>query len=110
MKYLPLFHHFKAIYQFPKHIIFLVKIVANAPLIKYGYTNFILTFVVWISESLKLDISGQEGRFTLAAAALDNGLERALASLSVSLSCSGIKGSCEMFAAVEQDGLLDTIT
>ena len=106
MKYLPLFHHFKAIYQFPKHIIFLVKIVANAPLIKYVYTNFILTFVVWISESLKLDISGQEGRFTLAAAALDNGLERALASLS----CSGIKGSCEMFAAVEQDGLLDTIT
>ena len=32
VKYLPLFHHFKAIYQFPKHIIFLVKIVANAPL------------------------------------------------------------------------------
>jgi hypothetical protein len=31
VKYLPLFHHFKAIYQFPKHI-FLVKIVANAPL------------------------------------------------------------------------------
>ena len=30
VKYLPLFHHFKAIYQFPKHIIFLVKIVANA--------------------------------------------------------------------------------
>ena len=29
MKYLPLFHHFKAIYQFPKHIIGLVKIVAN---------------------------------------------------------------------------------
>ena len=27
-KYLPLFHPFKAIYQFPKHIIFLVKIVA----------------------------------------------------------------------------------
>ena len=27
MKYLPLFHHFKAIYQFPKHIIFGVKIV-----------------------------------------------------------------------------------
>jgi hypothetical protein len=24
-----LFHHFKAIYQFPKHIIVLVKIVAN---------------------------------------------------------------------------------
>ena len=33
VKYLPLFHHFKAIYQFPKHIIFLVKIVANAALI-----------------------------------------------------------------------------
>ena len=32
MKYLPLFHHFKAIYQFPKHIIFLVKILANASL------------------------------------------------------------------------------
>jgi len=32
VKYLPLFHHFKAIYQFPKHIMFLVKIVANAPL------------------------------------------------------------------------------
>jgi hypothetical protein len=24
IKYLPLFHHFKAIYQFPKHITFLV--------------------------------------------------------------------------------------
>ena len=33
MKYLPLFHHFKVIYQFPKHIIFWVKIVANAPVI-----------------------------------------------------------------------------
>jgi hypothetical protein len=32
VKYLPLFHHFKAIYQFPKHIIFLAKIVANASL------------------------------------------------------------------------------
>jgi hypothetical protein len=32
VKYLPLFHHFKAIYQFPKQIIFLVKIVANASL------------------------------------------------------------------------------
>jgi hypothetical protein len=30
VKYLPLFHHFKAIYQFPKHIIVLDKIVANA--------------------------------------------------------------------------------
>jgi hypothetical protein len=34
VKYLPLFHHFKAIYQFPKHIIVLVKIVANASLSK----------------------------------------------------------------------------
>jgi hypothetical protein len=34
VKYLPLFHHFKAtcIYQFSEHIIFLVKIVANASL------------------------------------------------------------------------------
>jgi hypothetical protein len=32
VKYLPLFHHFKAIYQFPKYIILLVKIVANAAL------------------------------------------------------------------------------
>jgi hypothetical protein len=32
VKYLPLFHHFKAIYQFPKPMIFLVKIVANAAL------------------------------------------------------------------------------
>jgi hypothetical protein len=32
VKYLPLFHHFKAIYQFPKHIIFLVKVVAKASL------------------------------------------------------------------------------
>jgi hypothetical protein len=35
VKYLPLFHHFKAIYRFPKHIIFLVKIVANASLNKH---------------------------------------------------------------------------
>ena len=34
MKYLPLFHHFKAIHQFPKHIIFLDNIVANASLNK----------------------------------------------------------------------------
>jgi hypothetical protein len=33
VKYSPLFYHFKAIYQFPKHIILLVKIVANASLI-----------------------------------------------------------------------------
>jgi hypothetical protein len=34
VKYLSLFHNFKAIYQFPKHIIVLVKIVANASLNK----------------------------------------------------------------------------
>jgi hypothetical protein len=34
VKCLPLFHHFKAIYLFPKHMIFLIKIVANAPLSK----------------------------------------------------------------------------
>ena len=34
MKYLPLFHHFKAIYQFRKHIIVFVKVVANASLRK----------------------------------------------------------------------------
>jgi hypothetical protein len=32
VKYLPLLHHFKAIYQFPKHIIGVVKIAANAAL------------------------------------------------------------------------------
>jgi hypothetical protein len=37
VKYLPLFHHFKAIYQFPKHIIVLVKIVANASLSQHAY-------------------------------------------------------------------------
>jgi hypothetical protein len=31
-QHLPLFHHFKAIYHFPKHIIVWVKIVANASL------------------------------------------------------------------------------
>ena len=45
MKYLPLFHQFKAIYQFPKHIIFWVKIVANAPLkIEISYTKYMCTF------------------------------------------------------------------
>jgi hypothetical protein len=32
VKYFPLFHHFKAIDQFSKHLIFLVKIVANPSL------------------------------------------------------------------------------
>ena len=39
MKYLPLFHHFKAIYQYPKHIHFLVKVVANASLKKCMYVS-----------------------------------------------------------------------
>ena len=34
MKYLPVFQHFKAIYQFLKHIFFLVKVVDNASLNK----------------------------------------------------------------------------
>ena len=44
VKYLPLFHHFKAIYQFPKHIIFLVKIVANASLTDVVF-SVIYTFI-----------------------------------------------------------------
>ena len=46
LKYLPLFHHFKAIYQFPKHIIFLIKIVANASLTIFipQYNNSFLHF------------------------------------------------------------------
>jgi hypothetical protein len=36
VKYLPLFHHFKAIYQFAKHIIFLVKIVVETMFLKLG--------------------------------------------------------------------------
>jgi hypothetical protein len=53
MKYLPLFHHFKAIYQFPKHVIFLVKIVANASLNRDKYLTFVSliffmgNFVLW---------------------------------------------------------------
>jgi hypothetical protein len=31
-----IYYHFIAIYQFPKHIFFLVKIVANASLTKYS--------------------------------------------------------------------------
>jgi hypothetical protein len=44
VKYLPLFHHFKAIYQFPKHIKLLVKIVANAPLNAHLITGQGLVF------------------------------------------------------------------
>jgi hypothetical protein len=46
LKYLPLFHHFKAIYQLPKHIIFLIKIVANASLTIFmpQYNNSFLHF------------------------------------------------------------------
>ena len=52
MKYLPLFHHFKAIYQFPKHIIFLVKIVANASLSLIRMKILIIT-----KRSIKLEIT-----------------------------------------------------
>jgi hypothetical protein len=41
VNYLPLFHHFKAIYQFPKHIIFLVKIVVNASLSMNGQLSIL---------------------------------------------------------------------
>jgi hypothetical protein len=44
VKYLPLFHHFKAIYQFPKHIIFWVKIVANASLTEHNVTKSLQTY------------------------------------------------------------------
>ena len=54
--------------------------------------SFILTSAFWISESLRLDICGLEGIFILATAALDKELELAV----VSLSCLGVKGSCEM--------------
>jgi len=54
VKYLPLFHHFKAIYQFPKHIIFLVKIVANAPLTNTAcykwYTTIMYVMRMFIGE------------------------------------------------------------
>ena len=46
VKYLPLFHHFKAIYQFPKHIIFLVKIVANASLNKQWTVKYDLKYLI----------------------------------------------------------------
>jgi hypothetical protein len=52
VKYLPLFHHFKAIYQFPKHIIFLVKIVANASLSLIRMKILIIT-----KRSIKLEIT-----------------------------------------------------
>jgi hypothetical protein len=48
VNYLSLFHHFKAIYQFPKNIIFLVKIVANASLI-----NVLYVFTIICSLKLK---------------------------------------------------------
>jgi hypothetical protein len=62
VKYLPLFHHFKAIYQFPKHIIAWVKIVANASLIyssivvnlsrrtRYGLTHTHLRDWQWLTK------------------------------------------------------------
>ena len=45
MKYLPLFHHFKAIYQFPKHIICLVNIVANAGLKEKNQFHQFLVYI-----------------------------------------------------------------
>ena len=42
VKYLPLFHHFKDIYQFPKHIIVLVKNLANAALKRKTYTSLVI--------------------------------------------------------------------
>jgi hypothetical protein len=42
VKYLPLFHNFKAIYRFPKHIIFWIKIVANAALKRKTYTFLVI--------------------------------------------------------------------
>ena len=49
VKYLFLFHHFKAIYQFPKHVIFLVKIVANASLTLESLRSCIVNTVLLIS-------------------------------------------------------------
>ena len=48
MKYLPLFHHFKAIYQFPKQIIFLVKIVSNAALSYELYLRAMQGALYWL--------------------------------------------------------------
>jgi hypothetical protein len=53
VKYLPLFHHFKAIYQFPKHIIFLVKIVANAPLTSLSRSLSFFYCHVWLYMYVK---------------------------------------------------------
>ena len=54
VKYLPLFHHFIAIYQFPKHIIFFVKIVDNASLknlslSNLGNTGFVFSCILNLS-------------------------------------------------------------
>ena len=54
VKYLPLFHHFIAIYQFPKHIIFFFKIVDNASLKNLslsdlGNTGFVFSCILNLS-------------------------------------------------------------
>jgi hypothetical protein len=57
VEYLPLFHHFKAIYQFPKHILLLVKIVANASLIKRKPTDIFIKWLEHLSSSHRLSKS-----------------------------------------------------
>jgi hypothetical protein len=47
VNYLPLFHHFKAIYQFPKYINFLDKIVA----FKIRLALSVGTVMVWVNDS-----------------------------------------------------------
>jgi hypothetical protein len=56
VKYLPLFHHFKVIYQFPKHIIFLVKIVANASLREYDTVGLPIDFFMKICDLVNFDM------------------------------------------------------
>jgi hypothetical protein len=53
VKYLPLFHHFKATYQFQKHN-FLVKIVAIAPLTQFYFPFLFIVFICLITFSLNL--------------------------------------------------------
>ena len=77
VKYLPLFHHFKAIYQFPKHIIFWVKIVANASLTEHNVTKSKQTYNhdnLQI-ETINLYISGSIHKlyiFTRVISLIDN--------------------------------------
>jgi hypothetical protein len=54
VKYLPLFHHFKAIYQFPKHIIFLVKIPFLVILLRLF--DYLSQRLFWLSNLLTLSV------------------------------------------------------